>query len=77
MTDDLLRTLPPDLVSVLRDQSLTVARDAAVFALISQWSAAPTSTLSAPTAPARDTTVVTVRYTQPEFVPATTPAGCY
>lgn len=43
----LLRGLPPDLAGVLRDQSILVPQDAAVFELIASWAKAPTNTASA------------------------------
>lgn len=39
--------LPPDLVRILRDQSIIVPQDQAVFEQIAKWSNAPTNTASA------------------------------
>ena len=36
--------LPPDLIGVLRDQSIVVPQDAAVFDLIGRWAKAPSNT---------------------------------
>jgi hypothetical protein len=44
--------LPPDLLAVLRDQSIIVSQDQAVFELIASWMNAPCDTASAlPTDP--------------------------
>jgi len=42
-----LEGLPPDLVEVLRDQSIVVPHDQAVFELIASWANAPSNTASA------------------------------
>ena len=47
MSEDVTQGLPTDLASVLRDQSVIVPQDAAVFALIAAWAKAPTLTASA------------------------------
>jgi len=39
--------LPKDLLAVLRDQSIIVPQDAAVFELIARWANAPSNTASA------------------------------
>lgn len=39
--------LPPDLARVLRDQSVIVPQDAAVFEQIAKWANAPSNTASA------------------------------
>ena len=39
--------LPPDLCRVLRDQSIIVPQDAAVFELMEKWRNAPSNTASA------------------------------
>ncbi len=39
--------LPDDLARVLRDQSVVVSQDGAVFALIGKWANAPSNTASA------------------------------
>jgi hypothetical protein len=39
--------LPPDLAKVLRDPSVIVAQDSAVFELIATWMSAPALTASA------------------------------
>lgn len=45
--DDPLAGLPPDLAAVLRDQSVVVPQDGAVFALIAEWANAKSDTASA------------------------------
>ena len=47
MTDNSMSGLPAELASVLRDQSVIVPQDAAVFDMIASWANAPTSTASA------------------------------
>lgn len=47
MAEDVIRGLPADLASVLRDQSVVVPQDAAVFDLIAAWAKAPSATASA------------------------------
>ena len=44
---DVTRGLPTDLASVLRDQSVIVPQDAAVFELVAAWAKAPAATASA------------------------------
>lgn len=44
---DPLEGLPPDLARVLRDHSVIVPQDAAVFELIAKWQNAPSNTASA------------------------------
>ena len=44
---DVTRGLPADLVSVLRDHSVLVSQDVAVFELVAAWAKAPTPTASA------------------------------
>lgn len=39
--------LPPDLARVLRDQSIVVSQDGAIFELIHKWQNAPSNTASA------------------------------
>lgn len=46
---DVLDGLPPDLVRVLRDPSIIVAKDAVVFELVAKWMDAPSNTASAMT----------------------------
>lgn len=47
--NDVLAGLPDDLVRVLRDQSIIVPQDAAVFDLVAKWANAPSDTASAMT----------------------------
>lgn len=44
---DVCAGLPADLAAVLRDQSVVVSQDGAVFALIAAWQNAPSNTASA------------------------------
>ena len=47
MTEEITRGLPDDLVAALRDPSIAVPQDAAVFNLVNTWLAAPSTTVSA------------------------------
>jgi hypothetical protein len=69
--------LPADLASVLRDQSVIVPQDAAVFELIASWAKAPTPTASAEMAVAADTSLFEALYRQTKMASSTTPAGCF
>ena len=77
MTDDIARSLPADLASVLRDPSVIVPQDAAVFDLIAAWARAPASTASAEIAIEPDMGLVGTLYRQTNIASSTTPAGCY
>jgi hypothetical protein len=69
------RGLPADLASVLRDQSVIVPQDAAVFELVAAWAKAPTPTASADITVTPDIGLFEdlYRQTTPESL---TPAGC-
>lgn len=71
---EVTRGLPADLVSVLRDQSVLVRQDAAVFELIAAWTKAPSPTASAHIV----VSPAVLGPIQLEAHPAstTTPAGC-
>lgn len=71
------RGLPADLASVLRDQSVIVPQDAAVFELIAAWAKAPTPTASAEVTVAPDLGLFEALHRQAEIASSTTPAGCY
>ena len=71
------RGLPADLASVLRDQSVIVPQDAAVFELIASWAKAPTPTASAEMTVAADTGLFEALYRQTKLSSSTTPAGCF
>lgn len=72
--DDVTRGLPADLASVLRDQSVIVPQDTAVFELIAAWAKAPTATASAEvTAP--DLDLFEALYRKTQAASSTTPAG--
>lgn len=75
--DDVTRGLPADLASVLRDQSVIVPQDAAVFELIAAWAKAPTPTASAEMAISPDVSLFEALYRQTQMASSTTPAGCY
>lgn len=74
---DVTRGLPADLASVLRDQSVIVPQDAAVFELIAAWAKAPTPTASAEVTVSPDLGLFEALYRQTQMASSTTPAGCY
>jgi hypothetical protein len=47
--DEIRAGLPPDLLAVLRDQSVIVPQDAHVWTLIAEWAKSPSGTASAMT----------------------------
>lgn len=72
---DVTRSLPVDLASVLRDQSVIVPQDAAVFELVAAWAKAPTPTASAEIRLSADIGLFDELYRQ--TTPSSmTPAGC-
>jgi hypothetical protein len=73
---DVTRGLPADLASVLRDQSVIVPQDAAVFELIAAWAKAPTATASAEITLTPELGLFEELYRQ-TTPSSTTPAGCY
>jgi hypothetical protein len=73
---DVTRGLPADLASVLRDQSVIVPQDAAVFELVAAWAKAPTPTASAELTVLPDLGLFEDLYRQ-TTPSSTTPAGCY
>jgi hypothetical protein len=75
--NDVTRALPADLASVLRDQSVIVPQDAAVFELIASWAKAPTATASAEVTLVADTGLFEALYRQTKMTSSTTPAGCF
>lgn len=77
MSEDVTRGMPADLASLLRDQSVIVPQDAAVFELIAAWAKAPTETASAEIAAEPDMGLVDALYRQTRVASSTTPAGCY
>jgi hypothetical protein len=64
MSDELTRGLPADLASVLRDQSVIVPQDTAVFELVAAWAKAPTPTASADPVVEVDMGLVSALYQQ-------------
>jgi hypothetical protein len=73
---DVTRGLPADLASVLRDQSVIVPQDAAVFDLVAAWAKAPTPTASAELALSPDDLGLFETLYRETTPSATTPAGC-
>jgi hypothetical protein len=74
--NDITRGMPADLASVLRDQSVIVPQDAAVFDLIASWAKAPTPTASAEVTIAANTSLFDALYQQSKMASSTAPAGC-
>ena len=74
--NDITRGLPAELASVLRNQSVVVPQDAAVFELIASWAKAPKPTASAEIAATPDLDLFETLYRQTKAVKATTGAGC-
>lgn len=75
MADDVLSGLPADLASVLRDQSIVVPQDTAVFEMVAAWAKAPSTTASAELSTGRGTSLVDELYRQ-TAVHLTTGVGC-
>lgn len=76
MREDVTRGLPSDLAAVLRDQSVIVPQDAAVFELIANWANAPTTTASAALTAQPDMGLVKTLYQQSKAARSTTGIGC-
>ncbi len=74
MDNDLTRDLPGELATALQDHSVFVPQDASVFRLISQWTEAPSSTISAE--PLMTTEAVLSAVPSSSAEPSTTPAHC-
>ena len=68
--------LPADLAAVLRDHSVIVPQDAAVFELIASWAKAPTPTASAEIVVSPNLALFEQVYRQTTPA-ATTPVGCH
>jgi hypothetical protein len=75
MNEHVTSGLPMSLVSVLRDQSVIVRQDAAVFELIAAWSQAPTNTATTEIGDAPYATLMNVLYAQTRIQSSTTPAA--
>lgn len=75
MADDVLSGVPADLASVLRDQSIVVPQDTAVFEMVAAWANAPSTTASAELSTGRGTNLVDELYRQ-TAVRSTTGVGC-
>ncbi|HEY3462559.1 MAG TPA: hypothetical protein VGK62_03785 [Gaiellaceae bacterium] len=76
MAEDVTRGLPADLASVLRDQSVVVPQDAAVFDMVAAWAKAPSATASADLAVGPDMSLVETLYRQTDAARSTTGVGC-
>jgi hypothetical protein len=76
MAEDITRGLPADLASVLRNQSIIVPQDSAVFELVAAWAKAPSATASAEISVEPDLTLVEALYRQANAARATTGVGC-
>ncbi len=77
MSKGITRGLPDDLASVLRDQSVIVPQDAAVFELIAAWAKAPTPTASAEVTATPNVHLFEVLHRLTKMASSTTPAGRY
>jgi hypothetical protein len=75
MSEDVTSGLPRDLASVLRDQSVVMPQDAAVFELLASWANAPAVAASSEVAIA-DADVLEAVYDDTLVGASTTPAGC-
>jgi hypothetical protein len=76
MSDERTHGLPPDLAAVLRDQSVIVPQDAAVFEVIGKWAKAKSPTASANLVVETNSDLMeTLRY-QSQAGSSTTPAAC-
>jgi hypothetical protein len=76
MGEDVTRRLPADLASVLRDQSIVVPQDAAVFDMVAAWAKAPSTTASADVTVGPDLGLLDELYRQTTGVRSTTGVGC-
>lgn len=74
---DVTSGLPADLAALLRDHSVIVPQDAAVFELIASWAKAPTETASAEIVVSPNLALFEQVYRQSTTPSSTTPAGCY
>lgn len=68
--------VPADLESVLRDQSVVISQDAAVFELIAAWAKSPTTTASAELTAGPDLGLVEALYRQTNAARSTTGVAC-
>jgi hypothetical protein len=73
---DVTRGLPADLASVLRDQSIVVPQDAAVFDMVAAWAKAPSATASAEITVGPDMSLVDALFRQMDAARSTTGVGC-
>jgi hypothetical protein len=69
--------LPANLAAVLRDQSVIVPQDAAVFELIAAWRKAPAAAASAAITTAPETGLVDALNRQSKVASSTAPGGCF
>jgi hypothetical protein len=75
MSDDVIRGLPADLASMLRDPDVFVPADAPVFALVASWMTAPQLTASAELVPSAASSLVAALYEQTRVASSTTVAA--
>ena len=76
MSESVTRGLPATLASLLRDSSVVIPQDAAVFELIAAWAKAPTATASAEVAVTSDGKLFEALRRQTKMTSSTIMAGC-
>lgn len=76
MGEDDTSGLPADLAAVLRDQSVVVPQDAAVFEMVAAWAKAPSGTASADITLGPELGLVDALFRQMHAVRSTTGVGC-
>lgn len=76
MSESAIRGLPTALALLLRDPSVVVSQDAAVFELIAAWAKAPTATAGADVAVASDGKLFEALRRQTKMTSSTIMAGC-
>jgi hypothetical protein len=76
MAEDPTKGLPTDLAAALRDQSIIVPQDAAVFELVAAWAKAPSPTAAYAPPPATSPAVGFEALCQSSTPSSTTGIGC-
>ena len=76
MSEHQSHDMPPDLVAILRDQSVIVPQDAAVFEVIGRWAKAKAPTASANLVVESNPQLADSLRSQTEARSSTTPAAC-
>jgi len=76
MSEGVIRGLPAALAVLLRDPSVIVPQDAAVFELIAAWAKAPTATASADVMVTSDGKLFETLRRQTKMTSSTIMAGC-